>query len=159
MENPDFTTRPAEKPDAAALLDMIARLASHHGNTPSITPETLDADLFSEPAWISALVAQDRSQALIGYAIVCPLYRAQYGHRGLDLHHLFVMEDRRGQGVGKALVLAAIAEARRLRCRYFTIGATPDNLAAHRYYENLGFVRTPLSGERFTLVLDGKAPE
>ncbi len=147
---PPVRVRPAQPADASALLSMIGRLAAHHGDTATISAERLKADVFGSPPWISALVAEDDAGP-IGYAILCPLYRAQYGQRGLDLHHLFVIPEKRRNGVGRSLVEAAITQAREARCDYFFVGATPENLKAHAFYEGLGFTRSELRGVRFAL--------
>ena len=152
MKNPNLPLvhiRAARTADVSALLLMIAHLAAHHGDTATTTVEALQEDVFASPPWVSVLVAEGDT-GLVGYAILCPLYRAQYGQRGIDLHHLFVIPEKRREGVGRSLIEAAIAQARSSRCDHLVIGATPDNLRAQAYYEALGFTRSELRGVRFT---------
>ena len=150
--SPHLRIRSAQPADAPILLSMIERLAAHHGDAATISAEALEADVFGSPPWISVLVAED-DDGPVGYAILCPLYRGQYGQRGLDLHHLFVIPERRRKGVGRSLIDAAIAQARAARCDYFIIGSTPENLKAQAFYESLGFTPSELRGVRFALRL------
>ena len=103
--------------DAASLLVMIVDLARHHGEEPRASLAALEQDLFGPAPWASALVAEQEG-SLLGYAILCRIYRAQSGERGIDLHHLFVAERARGVGLGQRLVETALDEARTRGCAY-----------------------------------------
>eukprot|EP00913_Durusdinium_trenchii_P021379 g20092.t1 len=115
---PDVVTIRSAKPrDLPALNEMIALLAAHHNDAAAITPEKLERDLFGDMPWITAIVAEAGSE-LIGYAILVPLYRAQEGSRGMDLHHLFVRDGHRGHGIGQHLVARAREIAMNAGCGY-----------------------------------------
>ncbi len=103
---PVVVIRNAKPRDLPELNAMIAALAAHHGDAAAITPDKLERDLFGPLPWITALVADSGEDGLIGYAILVPLYRAQEGKRGMDLHHLFVRDGQRGNGIGHHLVAA-----------------------------------------------------
>ena len=105
------TIRAAKRHDLPQLNEMIALLAAHHGDAAAMTPEKLERDLFGAMPWIQALVA-DSSDGLMGYAILVPLYRADTGTRGMDLHQLFVRDGQRGNGIGHHLVSRAREIAR-----------------------------------------------
>jgi len=98
--------------------------------------------------WIHALVAET-SEGLIGYAILVPLYRAQEGKRGMDLHHLFVRDGHRGHGTGQLLVDRARETARNAGCGYLSVSAATGNVLAHRFYEQLDFTPRPVTGMRY----------
>ena len=55
------------------------------------------------------------------------------------LAELYVVPDRRGRGLGRALMNAAIAHARRRGADYMDLGTSEDDVAARRLYESLGF--------------------
>ncbi len=76
--------RRAVRADVAAVLQMIGDLARHHGDAPRANSAGLEQDLFGPAPWVSALVAEQRG-SLLGYAILCRIYRAQFGERGIDL--------------------------------------------------------------------------
>lgn len=145
---PLVVIRAARPGDMPELNAMIAELAKHHGDAAEITPEKLERDLFGPMPWIHALVA-DSGNGLIGYAILVPLYRAQEGKRGMDLHHLFVKDGQRGNGIGQHLVNRARDLARKAGCDYLSVSAATGNFAAHRFYEHMDFVPRPVTGMRY----------
>lgn len=145
--------RAAVAADQAELLAMVQALTRHHADEPLLTAESLARDVFGPEPWFRVRVAEGEA-GLLGYAATLPLARLGYGARGMDLHHLFVTEAARGQGVGRALVAACEALARDLGCSYLIIGTHPGNLAAHRYYQGLGYAQMPTTALRFTKVLD-----
>ena len=114
----------------------------------------LERDPFGPVPWVTALVA-DGGTSLLGYAILCRMYRAQSGERGVDLHHLFVVERARSSGVGRRLVGAALDEAGRWGCTFLAVGTHPENPGAQRFYERLGFERAPQGGPRFRTAVGG----
>lgn len=55
------------------------------------------------------------------------------------LNDLFVAEDGRGSGAGRALVRAAAATARDAGAAYIALETAPDNATARALYESEGF--------------------
>jgi ribosomal protein S18 acetylase RimI-like enzyme len=55
------------------------------------------------------------------------------------LAELYVVPDRRGQGLGRALMQAAIELARREGADHMDLGTAEDDVAARALYERLGF--------------------
>ncbi|TCL96559.1 ribosomal protein S18 acetylase RimI-like enzyme [Rhizobium sp. PP-WC-2G-219] len=149
---PLVTIRSARPSDIAALCEMITELAAHHGDAAPLDADTLERDLFGPVPWITALVAE-AGGLLIGYAILVPLYRAQLGVRGMDLHHLFVRDAHRGTGIGRHLVTKAREEARRAGCTYLSVSAATGNVKAHRFYEQQDFTAGPVTGMRYVQAL------
>ncbi len=145
-----FTIRPLHPSDLPALLSMTRALAVHHGDTPGVTRESLTRDCLGPHPWLTVLIADVEGRAT-GYAALCPLAQMQFGVRGMDLHHLYVEEDQRGTGIGKALVAASLAATRAQECRYMTVGTHPDNHAAAALYAGLGFDTLPPPGPRFRM--------
>jgi ribosomal protein S18 acetylase RimI-like enzyme len=68
-------------------------------------------------------------------------FRQAIWSRGLEcyLAELYVVPALRGQGFGRALMMAAMAEARRRGADYMDLGTSEDDVAARRLYESLGF--------------------
>lgn len=140
--------RGARISDLPQLNDMIKQLAAHHGDASIMAPEKLERDLFGPMPWIQALVAEAQGE-LIGYTILVPLYRAQEGRRGMDVHHLFVRDGHRSHGTGQHLLARARDVAKRCGCDYLSVNAATGNFAAHRFYENMDFVPRPVTGMRY----------
>lgn len=149
---PVVTLRSARQGDLPALREMIAELAAHHGDAAAVTPENLERDLFGRLPWITALVAEAGGD-LIGYAILVPLYRAQQGLRGMELHHLYVRPAHRGTGIGRHLVAKAREHARIAGASYLSVSAATGNFQAHRFYESENFTPGPVTGMRYLQTL------
>lgn len=58
------------------------------------------------------------------------------------LEELYVVPDRRGQGLGEALMEAAIDTARKEGAAHMDLGTAETDTAARALYEKLGFSRT-----------------
>lgn len=152
-----MTTEPiticlATKTDLPAILEMAQALAAHHGDTPALTIETLKRDILTAPTWATALVAH--AERPVGYAVLCPLIQLQWGVRGMEMHHLFVLSDWRARGVATRLIKASIKTAKDLGCAYMTVGTHPDNDTAQRLYQNAGFTLLPNRGPRFSIGIE-----
>ena len=68
-------------------------------------------------------------------------FRPSLWSRTLDcyLEELYVVPDRRGQGLGRALMEAAIDTAREKGAEHMDLGTSEDDRAARALYEKLGF--------------------
>ena len=68
-------------------------------------------------------------------------FRPEIWTRALECHlaELFVVPERRGQGLGRALVVQAIELARSKGADYMDLGTGEDDVAARALYESLGF--------------------
>lgn len=146
----EITTRLAARRDLHAVLEMAHALAAHHGDTATLTLAQLERDTLGDAPWITLIVAE-RATTLLGYATLCPLVQMQFGVRGMDIHHLFVLPDARGQGVGRQLIDATIIQSQQMGCRYIMVGTHPDNTAAQDIYLAAGFEKAPIPGPRFRM--------
>ncbi|MEH6520283.1 GNAT family N-acetyltransferase [Sulfitobacter sp.] len=138
--------RPIIEADILDVLPMIQALATHHGDKAAITVDELRRDALGPSPWVRVLVAEG-----LGYAALCPLSQLQFGVRGMDLHHIFVVESARGRGVGRALIDAAIACAKAEGARYLTVGTHPENVHAQDIYRSAGFEEFNAAGVRFRM--------
>jgi GNAT superfamily N-acetyltransferase len=85
------------------------------------------------------LLADDGLEEPAGLAVL--RFRAAIWSAGLEcyLAELYVTPDRRGQGLGRALMDAVLREARGLGADTMDIGVDEPDVAARRLYESLGF--------------------
>lgn len=148
----DLNIRPLIPADLTEVLEMVQALAAHHGDTATLTLETLTRDALGDAPWLRFLVAE-QGRRLIGYAALCPMAQLQFGARGMDMHHLFVAHDQRGTGVGRALIAETLSVCRALGCVAVTVGTDPKNVAAARVYQTAGFKPVPPPGPRFRMRL------
>ena len=74
-------------------------------------------------------------------------FRSWPGYRTTVEHSVHVRADRRGQGLGSALVAALIERAAALGKHAMIAGVDADNIASLRLHERLGFMRVALLPE------------
>ena len=132
-----LTVRHATATDAGE----IARLLTVLGH-----PTTEDEVAARWPSFVAAgngaLVAAREDGTLGG---VATLHHMVVLHRPRPVGRvtaLVVDEGLRGQGVGKALMLAAEAELREAGCGLLEITSTARRVDAHAFYERLGYAKT-----------------
>jgi GNAT superfamily N-acetyltransferase len=102
------------------------------------TAETFRRDGFGERPAFVALVAEAGGGA-VGYALIHFGYDTDRSRREAYLNDLFVTEAWRGQGVGKALIIAAAQAARSQHgAQALWWGVYDRNAVAFRFYEKLG---------------------
>lgn len=148
----EITTRALRPSDLTIMLDMVRALAAHHDDQAQTTIPDLERDCLGVAPWLRVLVAE-HAQSVVGYAALCPLAQLQFGARGMDMHHLFVAQNMRGKGVGRALITASVALSKLLGCRYVTVGTHPENMVAGKVYEAAGFEPLSPPGPRFRIKL------
>ena len=68
-------------------------------------------------------------------------FRPSLYAEGLEAHlqELYVVPGRRGEGLGRALLEAAIEEARTAGATFIDLGTSEDDKAARALYESAGF--------------------
>lgn len=132
-------------------------------NTTAIWNET-PVDAANRAAWLAAregqgypvLVAADADGTVLGYASFGD-WRAFDGYRHTVEHSVYVRRDRRGQGVGRALMAALIEHARALGKHVMVAAIEAENAASIRLHQAFGFKpvgHLPQVGTKFGRWLD-----
>ncbi len=80
-------------------------------------------------------------ERIVGYALIYPGYDPGEGSPGLHLQDLIVATEHRRHGVGRALMDAVTAAARKIDARWITWFARPSNQGARAFYRKLGAKR------------------
>ena len=88
-----------------------------------------------DPAF-RGLVATDGS-GLVGYVLFCRTYDGDYV-RGIYVVDLFVKQDSRGRGIGRALIDAVRNAALAAGCTRLSWAVHKGNESAIRFYRSLG---------------------
>ena len=134
------------------LVDAFARLIpqlSSSGSTPAPTADRL-AEVVASPA-VVLLVARDPDHdGLIAGAltlILCPIPTGAHAY----VEDVVVDEAHRGQGIGTALIRAAVERAREAGARRLDLTSRPSREAANRLYRRLGFVQRETNVYRYPL--------
>lgn len=137
-QNP-LTIRPAGPDDVDELLALIHELAVYEKAPESAvaTPELLHRALFGERPTAEAVIAEwDGKPA--GFALFFHNFSTWLGKPGLYLEDLFVREDMRGKGIGKALLLHLAGIARDRGCGRMEWSVLDWNTPAIDFYKALG---------------------
>jgi ribosomal protein S18 acetylase RimI-like enzyme len=142
---PDFKVRRAETEDAEAIGRLLHDFNTEY-DEPTPGPGAL-AERVGEliaKGHIVVLVAGDGPDGLAALR-----FRPSIYSDGLEcyLAELYVVPDRRGQGLGRALMEAAIDLARREGADYMDLGTGEDDVAARALYESLGFTNRERGGD------------
>jgi GNAT superfamily N-acetyltransferase len=128
--------RDAVPADLPELLALVRELAEYERAADEVA---FDADefathLFGDNAVASALIAQDESGAVAGFAVYFRTFSTWLGTSGIWLEDLFVRPDHRRGGAGRALL-----EAIRARTNGRVEWAVLDwNAPAHEFYRTIG---------------------
>lgn len=97
--------RRAKPADIDAIFDLIRGLADYEGDLLELraTKDDLSIALFSEIPHVFGDVAEDAGEVL-GLAVWFYTFSTYPGRHGIYLEDLFVKEEHRGHGIGKALL-------------------------------------------------------
>jgi GNAT superfamily N-acetyltransferase len=78
---------------------------------------------------------------LVGVAVISFLWTLEHGGPAAWLDEVYVLPSRRGQGIGRKLVEAAMQVARDSGCIALDLEVDSGHEAAERLYERMGFTR------------------
>jgi ribosomal protein S18 acetylase RimI-like enzyme len=134
---PELNVRIAQAPDA----QQVGRLL-HEFN---IEFDDYTPGAHRLAARIAQLLGEGHTTVLLGGAgpdgLAVLRFRPSIWTEGLEcyLAELYVVPDRRGRGLGRALMLAAIEHARERGADHMDLGTGETDRAARTLYESLGF--------------------
>ena len=134
-----FRIRDAVSGDEAVILGFIRELAAYENLAHEVvTPEeNLTETLFAENPKVFALIVEDEAGPF-GFALYFFNYSTFLGRHGLYLEDLYVREDRRGAGAGKALLSRLAAIAAKNNCGRMEWWVLDWNAPSIAFYKSLG---------------------
>jgi len=97
--------RPATPGDVPAMVQLVTDLATYEraADQVELTPESLEAALFGDQPAVFAHVAEVEGE-VAGFALWFLSFSTWIGRHGIYLEDLYVRPERRGGGLGKALL-------------------------------------------------------
>ncbi|WP_171990688.1 GNAT family N-acetyltransferase [Streptomyces sp. JHA26] len=141
------------RPEDERPLRLLDRTAWSYQHAVSPPPGP-DDPFFREHAGPADHLVAELDGTLVGYVrLGFPTSLASNSHVR-QIRGLVVADAARGNGVGRALVRAAVEEARRRGSRRITLRVLGHNTAARRLYESEGFTVEGVQPEEF--LLDGR---
>ena len=148
------TIRPATPSDLERIAPMFDAYRQFYGK-----PADLDRarDFIRERLARGESViflAEDESGGALGFVQLFPSFTSVEARRLWVLNDLFVAEEARGRGVGRALMNAAREHAVRTGAKRLTLETMEDNERAWSLYEALGYVKSEPNVRYYTLELE-----
>ncbi|MEC4087944.1 MULTISPECIES: GNAT family N-acetyltransferase [Pseudoalteromonas] len=134
-----ITIRHAQKDDAATILHFINELAIYEKEPDAVlnTVADIEQKLFGNDVRAHALICEQEGEA-IGFAVYFFNYSTWLGKYGLYLEDLYVAQDQRGQGAGKALMKFLAQLAIEKDCGRFEWVVLDWNKPAIDFYNSIG---------------------
>ena len=130
------------------LVDAFRRLLPQLSKSaPQLEAYDLES-IVASPATMLLLARDDANQIMGTLTLV--LFRSPSGARGW-IEDVIVDESARGNGVGEALVEAAVDNARRANARTLDLTSNPKREAANRLSVRCGFEQRTTNVYRFSL--------
>lgn len=158
-ERAPLRIRRAGADDAPLVASLIEELNAHQREPLGhVTAEAVRRHGSGEAPEFAVLLAELEGDA-VGYALFHPTWSTEVGERGLFVYDLFVRDEARGRGVGRAL-MAAVAGVARAEGRTFLWWCSkPWNGEAQAFYAGLGAIEEEvrahaLFGEPLALLAD-----
>lgn len=124
--------RPITPSDIPAILHILHALVAEDKGTVASTADTLTEAAFGPNPLLYGVIHPD------GIALYYPDYSTHRGEPGLYIQDLYVLPQARGTGLARALI-AATLQHQSWGARYITLGVSPDNPRAAKFYAKCGF--------------------
>lgn len=135
----DITMRKANEHDLFAILALYAQLGQDDGSVLPIEEARRTFIKFKSYPDYHIHVALDGDRVIGTFAL---LIMDNLGHRGAPsaiLEDVVVAEELRGKDIGKRMMDYANDLCRRKGCYKMSFSSNIKRVAAHRFYESLGF--------------------
>jgi GNAT superfamily N-acetyltransferase len=134
------TIRFAEPGDCETIVRLIGELAVYEqlADKAIATPADIERDLFGENPVIRVLIAEEADGRTLGFALFFRSYSTFLGRPGIYLEDLYVHEEDRGRGIGKALLSAVAKIAVEEGAGRFEWSVLDWNEPAIGFYKRLG---------------------
>lgn len=136
---PSLLLRPATVADVSVIRELIEGLAEYEQlrHECEVTDALLQASLFGERPYAEVVLAEWEGQ-VAGFALFFHNFSTFLAKPGIYLEDLFVRPERRGHGIGTALLVHLAHVAVQRGCGRLEWSVLDWNVDAIRFYEKLG---------------------
>ena len=137
--NPDFEIKPATIEDVPLILSFIKKLAIYERleHEAVATEEILRETLFGERRYAEVMIGYYQNKPVC-FALFFHSFSTFLGRPGIYLEDLFVDEEQRGKGFGKALLVYLAQLAVERNCGRLEWAVLNWNEPAISFYQSLG---------------------
>lgn len=135
----DFEIKAATASDAPVILSFIKKLAVYEklADEVTATEDTLRETLFGGRRYAEVIIGYHRGEPA-GFALFFHNYSTFLGRPGIYLEDLYVDEQHRGKGFGKALLAHLARLAKERNCGRLEWSVLDWNEPSINFYKSLG---------------------
>jgi GNAT superfamily N-acetyltransferase len=138
-------TRLATVTDIPVLCDLLAMLFAQEAEfAPDRAKQEAGLRLILADPAIGEILVGELDGQIVGMASLLYIVSTFLGQRVALLEDMVVDPEHRGCGTGEAILGAATRHARERGCGRLTLLTDSTNAGAIRFYERLGFARSPM---------------
>ena len=119
------------------VLPLVEGYQRFYGAEPDAGRNREFFSRFLDPSEDGILLGAWANGNLVGFATLYWFHSSTKAMDTVLLNDLFVREDVRGGGIGRALIHAALDQARRRGAAHLEWFTAPDNLSAQRLYDSV----------------------
>jgi GNAT superfamily N-acetyltransferase len=148
-----LSIRPAQCGDVPVLNTMIHEFAEFERLPAAVSEEALSRDGFAQPPKFRVLIAEWDGQPA-GYVFFFDYYSSFEGRAAIFLEDIYIRDQFRGKGIGKALLARVADSARQEDCFGVRWQVLDWNTPAIDFYRKLG---ATFLDEWKTISLEGDA--
>jgi ribosomal protein S18 acetylase RimI-like enzyme len=130
--------RHATQDDAPVAVNLMAQLAEHSHDEVDHGVEDRFRAMLELPQY-AIFVAEDDREDVVGLLTISQRWTLWHAGPCALIEELVVGEGARGQGVGRALIEAALDWAKGQGCSEVEVSTDQDNTDAQAFYRRLGF--------------------
>jgi GNAT superfamily N-acetyltransferase len=132
----EVEVRPIRKEELEEALPLIAGYQRFYRAEPDIERNRKFFSRFIHPSDEGVLLGAWVDGSLVGFATLYWFHSSVGAADTVLMNDLFVREDVRGGGVGRALIQASLHETRRRGAVHLEWYTAPDNATAQRLYDS-----------------------
>lgn len=129
--------RPIQPQELEEVLPLIAGYQTFYRAEPDIERNRLFFSRFLQPSDEGLLLGAWVDGRLAGFATLYWFFSSTKAADSVLMNDLFVREDVRGSGIGRALIEGALDETRRRGAAHLEWFTAPDNLKGQRLYDSI----------------------
>jgi GNAT superfamily N-acetyltransferase len=136
------------------LLPLVGGYQMFYGAEPDVERNRSFFSRFLHPSAEGLLLGAWNDSGMVGFATLYWFFSSTKAAESVLMNDLFVREDVRGSGIGRALINSALDAARRRGAAHLEWFTAPDNLRAQRLYDSIPGA-TPSNWRAYEIDVEG----